>query len=114
MLGTHHILSGFLPSEPIVRVRNVHVDANVRNWDYASDTVEEYAYNENDHSSWVLPFDIEMNAWVVSARTKRRYLWLPQLRRTIYDCMDVHEDRVAIGSMYGILTLLDMSRLQGD
>jgi WD40 repeat protein len=110
----------FGPNEPLVRVRYVDPGATVRIWDRVNDSVENCAYDESVHSTWVFPFYYERDilgvndGWIVSNRDNRRLLWLPENRRPFKGCMDVHGDRLAIGSKEGILTLLDMSRLQGD
>jgi hypothetical protein len=80
--------------------------------------VENLAYNENAHPHWVLPYYVEDHRlsdrdWVYSGRTGGRLFWLPDNRRPPNsECVDAHGDRLAIGSRYGVLTLLDMSRLQ--
>jgi WD40 repeat protein len=111
----------FEPDEPLVRVRYVDPDVNVRIWDRMNDSVEECAYDESVHSTWVFPYEIDgkwgwgkREEWIVSNRDKRRLLWLPEHRKPLEHCMDVHGDRLAIGSKEGILTLVDMSRLKGD
>jgi WD40 repeat protein len=102
----------FSPSEPLIRLRRVAPDEQVRIWDHASGTVEEHAYNDNVHSTWVFPYRINYG-WIVSSRTEKRLFWLPWDRKAHdSDCMDVHGDRLAIGSWFGTLTLLDVSRLQ--
>jgi WD40 repeat protein len=118
----------FSPDEPLVRLRHftppggfLHLPLDtplVRIWDHATKTVQEYAYDEIAHSKWVLPFHVDgdswhYNDWIYSRRTKMRLFWLPRDRRPSNpDSMDMHGDRLAIGSLFGNFTLLDMSRLQ--
>jgi WD40 repeat protein len=103
----------FSPGEPLIRLRRIAPGKQVRIWDHATATVEEHAYEDNVHSTWVLPFNIDDDDWIVANRTKKRLFWLQDHRRPFdSDCMDVHGDRLAIGSMSGTLTLLDVSRLQ--
>jgi WD40 repeat protein len=103
----------FSPGEPLIPLRRIAPGRQVRIWDYATATVEEHAYDDNVHSNWVFPFYIKSYEWVVSSSTERRLFWLPDYRRPYNsDGLDVHGNRLAIGSMDGTLTLLDMSRLQ--
>jgi hypothetical protein len=106
----------FSPNEPLVRVRYVRTNEIARVWDYENDLVEEF--DKDAHLTYVLPFGFEKEdrgrlQWIVSTSTKGRLLYVPRGRRT-GECMDVHGDRLAIGSNYGILTLLDMSRLRNS
>jgi WD40 repeat protein len=102
----------FSPGEPLVRLRHVALGRQIRLWDHAAGTVEKHAYDDNVYSTWILPFDIDRNC-ILSSRTRKRLFWLPEYRsRDDSDGMDVHGDRLAIGSRFGTLTLLDMSRLQ--
>jgi hypothetical protein len=103
----------FSPGEPLVRLRHVNPGEMVRIWDQATKTVQQLAYDENAHSAWALPLQ-NIYDWIYSRRTKTRLFWLPEYRRPCdSDCVDVHGDRLAIGSECGILTLLDSSRFQG-
>jgi hypothetical protein len=84
--------------------------------------VQEFAYDDKLHSTWTFPFRREIryeggyvNAGycIVSNRTNMELCWLPEHREpSDSDGMDVHGDRLAIGSWRGTLTLLDTSRLQ--
>jgi WD40 repeat protein len=104
----------FTPDEPLVRVRYARKDEKARVWDCENDSVEEYTSDENVHSACALPFDLDDSGrqWIIATSTKRRLIYLPRDRSSRYECMDVHGDRLAIASESGILTLLDMSRLQ--
>jgi WD40 repeat protein len=106
----------FSRDEPLVRIRHVTPGDEVRIWDHATETVQELAYDESAHSTWVLPFHVQddlWNDWIYSRRTKLRLFWLPRDRRpSNSNCMSMHGDRLAIGTEYGVFTLLNMSRLQ--
>jgi WD40 repeat protein len=102
----------FSPADSLIPFRRVAPGRQARIWDYATGTVEEHAIDDNVHSTCVLPFDID-DQWIVSSRTGKRSFWLPEYRKPYdSDRMDVHGGQLAIGSRFGTLTLLDMSRLQ--
>jgi hypothetical protein len=102
----------FPTGEPLNRLRYVAPGEQVRIWNYATKTVEEHVYDANVHSIRGLPSEIGFQC-IVSSKTKRELFWWPEHKGTFKsDCMDVHGGRLAIGSNCGILTLLDMSRLQ--
>jgi hypothetical protein len=108
----------FSPDEPLVRLRYVEPGKEVRIWDHATKSVEELAYDENIHSTWVFPFYIKVDwrfggRWIAASRSKKPLFWLPPGRfPDNSNCMAVHGDRFALFSRDGILMLLDMSCLQ--
>jgi WD40 repeat protein len=108
--GSPHLIQ-FSSDEPAIRLRHVAPGKEIKIWDLATDTVQEHPYNDNVHATW-LPFNIE-DQWIVSSRNKRKLFWLPWYRTPRGSaCMDVHGDRLAVGSCFGTLTLLDVSCLQ--
>jgi WD40 repeat protein len=106
----------FSPNESLARFFRVRTNEAALVWDYEKDLVEEHSSDEVAHSMWVLPFDIEnrggKSEWIMATRNKRRLFWLPPRRTPHFTCVDAQGDRLAIGSEFGVLTLLDTSRLQ--
>jgi hypothetical protein len=101
-----------------VRVRYLepYDDNKVIVWDRVADAVEEHDYNQDTHSSLRPPFDYDQG-WIVSVRTGRRLLWLPQSRRPFFDNKEnsfaTHGNLIATGSGDGVVSLMDMSPFAG-
>jgi WD40 repeat protein len=116
MLQSKHIIGfrphfvRFSPREALVLVRyfELKYESKVVIWDCPSDTMEAHDYDEDRHSASKPDFSIEEN-WIVSNRTGRQMLWLPESRKPFYRVFTARGNLVAIGSETGELSLLDMS-----
>jgi hypothetical protein len=78
--------------------------------------VEVHDYDQDSHSYLKPAFDLDHRGWIVSARTGRRLVWLPEIRRPrniTCGSFATHGNLIAIGSGSGIFSLLDMSPFEG-
>lgn len=98
----------FSPHEPLAFVRHwdQRRDSKAIVWDRADDTVEERDYDENIDAK-LKTFYVE-EGWIVSGRTGRRLLWLPESRRPWDVSFATHGNMFAMGSNE-VFSLLDMS-----
>lgn len=80
-------------------------------WDHSRNAVETRAYDENIHSALKPAFALE-EGWIMSTRTRRRLLWLPEDRRSYSTSQfATNGEMIAVASIAGKLTVLDMSQL---
>jgi hypothetical protein len=106
----------FSSNEPLVPVQhsNSYYDNKVIVWNRMTDAVEEHDYDQDSHSSLKPTFG-EDRGWIVSIRTGRRLIWLPESRRSLpyRTCFAIHGNLIATGSSSGVLSLLDLSPFEG-
>jgi WD40 repeat protein len=110
----------FSSSEPLAVVHPFEpkYEHKVTVWDYRSDSLKEYDYNKDISSDLKPDYSVE-ESWIVSNRTGKRLLWLPESRRATFEGFDgyaaaqaVRGNIVAVGSKTGELSLLNMSSLE--
>lgn len=103
----------FAPHEPLAFARHWdhRCDSKVIVWDRVNDTVDEHDYDGDIDAVLIHNFYVR-EGWIVSGRTNRRLLWMPESRRS--GCgvsIATHGDMFAVGSGGGVFSLFDMSPL---
>jgi hypothetical protein len=60
-------------------------------WDRMTDSMEEYDHDQDSHPSLKPTFIVDQG-WIVSVRTGRRLIWLPESRRPSpqRNCFAIH------------------------
>ena len=109
-------------TDPLSLHRRLMQDENeVIIWDHTLNAVEICSYDENIHLS-LKPAFAEEKGWIVSTKTRRRLLWLPEDRRAeIKFVLPANTSRfaangevIAIASDARKFTVLDMYRLSSS
>jgi WD40 repeat protein len=110
-LRPHFIQFAELKSLAVVRYFQPRYESKITILGLCSDTLEECDYNEAIHLASNPAYFVEAS-WIVSKRTGKRLLWLPENRRPIPGEYTVYGNIIAVGSKTGELSLLDMSYLE--